>query len=252
MRITVLGSGSGVAVSDRGASAYVIETGDALYLMDTGDGVARQVVRSAVDHERIRCVFISHTHPDHAAGLFSLLQLMHLTGRKKSLRIFLPRGVIPRFGSVFPCFQIFREKWPFRFEILPIVEGVIFDEEGFRLSAISNGHLTGNREYAEGAGLGVDSYSFRVEEEKTGGVVYTSDVDALDHLRPYGASVRVLLSECVHVGVEEVIDFARSVGIPRVVFTHIPLTLEGRFLDGMRTPDDLTVEMAEDGYVIEV
>jgi ribonuclease Z len=87
MKLTVLGSASGVPVPERNSSSYWIETSESAYLIDAGDGAARQIVRFGLNANRLEGVFISHMHSDHASGLFMLLQLMYQTGRKEPLRI---------------------------------------------------------------------------------------------------------------------------------------------------------------------
>ena len=252
MKITVLGSASGMAVPHRNASAYLLEVERHLYLIDAGDGVSQQLVRFGVDHNKIDCVLISHTHPDHAAGLFALLQLMHLTGRRTPLRIYLPQGVLPGFNSIFPYFHIFREKWPFRFELIPISKGTLLEEDGLRISAIPNGHLSGGGKIAEKSGVGSDSYSFRFTQKEDGEVIYTSDVDSLAHLNENTSRVDLLISECYHVSVEEVRDYARSAGINRVILTHIRPEWEGVTLSAKQQQESPVVEFANDGHVIEV
>jgi len=252
MKITVLGSASGMAVPQRNASAYLVETKRRLFLIDAGDGVSQQLVRFGLDHNRIDTVFISHTHPDHAAGLLGLLQLMHLTERKTLLRIYLPQGVLPGFDSIFPYFYIFQEKWPFRFELIPISEETLLDEDGFRMSAIPNGHLSGNRQIAKKFGVGSDSYSFCFSEKEKGTIIYTSDVDSLTHLTKSSRGADVLISECYHVSIEKVRTFARAAGIYRVILTHIPPELEKTATSEKQQVGSPVVEFASDGYVIEV
>lgn len=252
MKVTVLGSASGMAVPHRNPSSYLVESDHRLYLIDTGDGVAQQLVRLGIDHNRINSVFISHTHPDHAAGLFMLLQLMHLTGRKTPLHIYLPQGVLPGFNSIFPFFQIFREKWPFRFELLPISSGIVLEKNGFRLSAILNSHLSGNNLIAEKFGMKSDSYSFLFSNRKNGTVIYTSDIDSFDYLKGISSRVDLLISECYHLDIEEIINFAHETSISRVVLTHIPPELEGISIPKKSPYDSIKVSLASDGYVIEV
>ena len=60
MKITVLGSGSGLPTAERNSSAYWIETLEHVYLIDAGDGVARQLIRYGCNTNRLNHVFISH------------------------------------------------------------------------------------------------------------------------------------------------------------------------------------------------
>lgn len=250
MKITILGSGSSFSVPHRNPSAYLIEVDKRLYLIDAGEGVSRQLVRYGKDLRRITCIFISHTHADHVAGLIPLLQQMHLIERKEPINIFLPRGVLPGFHMVFPYFQVFQEKYPFRFELFSISAETIIEENKFRISAIPNKHLAVNSRIAEKIGIGCDSYSFHLSSDHNGDVIYTSDIDSLDHLANSSLKAKVLISECMHVSVEKVIEFAHNAGISRLIFTHIPPELESK-IPRIKKPESMTVEFANDGDVIE-
>jgi len=252
MKVTVLGSSSGVAVPHRHGSAYWVESQDNLYLLDCGEGAAGQLVRYEKDYNRILGIAISHTHPDHVSGLFTLLQLMHLTGRKNPLAIYLPSGLVPGFASVFPCVQIYREKWPFPFELKPIVRGTFLDKNGFQLEAIPNHHLDGNPKWDEKSSLEAESFSFYFLEKGNGAAMYTSDVDSLAHLDPAHVKADVLLSEYTHIGLEEILAFANSAKIPQVILTHIPPERESALSQIPHQHGSITVDIAHDGYLIEV
>ena len=253
MKITVLGSASGIAVSHRNPSSCIVETKHRVYMIDVGDGTVRQMLKYGFDPNSIHCIFISHTHPDHASGLFSLLQMMRLSNRTSPLDIYLPRGVLPGFESIFPYFQIYQEKWDFRFHLLPIQSGFLYDRDGFQLSAIANNHLKGNLPLAEKLGMGADSYSFRFQESDDNAIIYTSDIDTLDHLRSTNGGETVLISECTHVAVDEIVDFAVSAGIDRIVLTHVPPELEGNSSNNnTRNRQYPNIEFASDGFNIEV
>ncbi len=252
MKLIVLGSASGMVVPDRTCSAYLVEVDSKAYLIDAGEGVARQLVRYHVDPDQIGEVFISHVHSDHLSGLFMLLQWMHMSQRKKNLQIYLPQGVLPGFQSVLSYFHIFQDKWPFRFQFHPISEGIVFNLHGFQLSAVSNGHLSGNQNSADRAGVGSDSYSFILSEEGREKVVYTSDVDSLTHLRIHQEGVGILISECAHLSVNDVVDFAQQSGIPRIILTHIPPEKENLVLSDKQNPMSPAIEWAFDGLVVEV
>jgi ribonuclease BN (tRNA processing enzyme) len=252
MKLIVVGSASGLPVPDRNSSAYWIETLTGAYLIDAGDGTARQLVCLGLDANLLEGVFISHMHSDHASGLFMLIQLMHQTGRKNPFRIYLPEGVLPGFESVFPYFQIFREKWPYDFPLLPVSEGTFFRSGKFEMTAVLNRHLFQNNSCAEKVGIGTDCYSLAFREDLDKSVVYTSDIDSLDHLSGWSHKTELLISECTHVDIETVIRFAKSKTIPRIVFTHIHPEIEKIKDRYSRRSDPPSIEFANDGDSFEV
>ena len=252
MKLTFLGTASGMPDLDRNPSAILVEAVDGAFLFDAGEGAAHRMLRSGIAADRIDAVFISHTHPDHAAGIPGLLQWMHLCGRTKPLSVFLPAGILRRFKSVIPAFLLNQGKWTFKFHLFQMGGGTVYEKEEFRIEAVPNNHLAPGRTYEEQLKKGLDSLSFCIHESIDRKVVYTSDVDGLDHLGAVAAMANVLISECQHVEVEDVLDFARQNRIGRVVFTHIPREMKPPAASGRERGDGLTVAFAKDGDAFEV
>ena len=123
MRITILGSASGLPVTDRNPSGLLFETASESVLIDAGEGSVRQILRYEYDLDRIVSVVISHTHVDHVSGLFMVLQYFHLTNRERPFRIYLPAGVMPSFPKILPVLQLFKEKWSYTVEFIPLSDG---------------------------------------------------------------------------------------------------------------------------------
>ena len=105
---------------------------------------------------------------------------------------------------------------------------------------------------AKDQGLDCDSYSFRISEKEDNDIIYTSDVDSLTHLRPDPGKTQILITECTHVSLAEIIDFACSAGINRVVLTHIPPEFEEDIISIHGQQESIKIEVAKDGLVIEV
>jgi len=250
MKLRILGSASGDPVLHRHASAVRIDSGTLQLLVDAGDGVARQFVRYHIDPCTLDAVIISHTHPDHAGGLFMLLQRMYIAKRSQSLKIFLPGGLLPGFHNIFPYFNIFTERWPFQFELNPIESGIFFEDRGFRAEAVLNGHVAHYQEFASRHGIQAEAFSFSFSDTNGKKMIYTADIDRIDRLTSIADGTQLLLSECTHVDPEEVIRFAVHHQIGRVVFTHIDPDLEGAV---RRLQSDQTdVRVTRDGEIIEL
>ncbi|MBN2102479.1 ribonuclease Z [bacterium] len=250
MKIRVLGSSSGEPVPQRNASAYLLESGSLKVLIDAGDGVSKQIIRYHIDPCLINSVLISHTHPDHAGGLVLLLQQMYISKRKKPLVIYIPGGVLPGFQDIFPYFNIFKEKWPFTFELKPIMEGLVFKDHQIQIEAVKNGHVSQYQQYASRHGITAESFSFAFTDVNGRKLVYTADIDEIQYLRSAAVNTHILLSECTHIKPDHIIHFAMRLNIDRVIFTHIPPELETSIYT-IQSPV-IDVSAVKDGDVIEV
>lgn len=63
---------------DRRQSGILLEVDSRFYLFDCGDGVPSALWNDpGVDLHALDAVFLTHRHPDHAGGVFSLLLLVH-------------------------------------------------------------------------------------------------------------------------------------------------------------------------------
>ena len=124
IRITLLGTVSGIPSTDRNHPAVCIEYFSTSYhclLFDCGENTQVQLMKSGISFMSIDKIFITHWHADHFAGLIPLIQTMNLEGREKDLFIFAPeaekfvRKILelsyykPRFG-VIPINVDFEEK----------------------------------------------------------------------------------------------------------------------------------------------
>jgi ribonuclease BN (tRNA processing enzyme) len=95
MKLTILGSGTGVPSLDRSAPAYLLEVRDMRCLVDCGSGTLRQLLRAGTSCDVIDAVFVTHTHPDHIGDLVPLIHALKLdldSPRCKPLHLFGPPG----------------------------------------------------------------------------------------------------------------------------------------------------------------
>jgi len=248
-----LGSASGMPVPQRASSSYLVEVGERGYLFDMGEGCSSSLLRMGVDQVSIVAGFISHMHPDHSSGLPLLLQLMHLSGRKIPFEVWLPAEAREGVEVCLRTFYIFPERLSFPLNLLPIGANPIYHKEGFLVSAFPNHHLQGYRQVAD-PGQNLESYSFEIE---AGGKVvdYSGDIGSLTDLERFVSSPHLLITECMHTDLEELLGFVSQQGIRKTLLTHIPLQLEGKERHIKALAERLGVggvRMAYDGLRIEL
>ncbi|MBF0447417.1 MAG: MBL fold metallo-hydrolase [Magnetococcales bacterium] len=103
MKITILGSGTGIPSLQRCAAGYLLqtETGEH-FLIDCGTGILRQLEQVQVGFARLDGLFVTHTHSDHIGDLTALVHAFRLPGlpRQKPFYIFGPAGFIDFFDRI--------------------------------------------------------------------------------------------------------------------------------------------------------
>ena len=94
LELIVLGSASGMPDPDRAHASLALRRAGDVWLLDAGEGVSRSMLRWGLDPHEIREIYITHCHPDHCAGLFMILQYLHMEGSTQQVNIYLPGGAI--------------------------------------------------------------------------------------------------------------------------------------------------------------
>ncbi len=95
MKLTILGSGTGVPLLERGSPGYLLSVHTGEYLIDCGSGTLRQLIRAGSSYKLLDAVFITHTHPDHIGDLIPLIHALKATPafrRESPLYLYGPSG----------------------------------------------------------------------------------------------------------------------------------------------------------------
>jgi ribonuclease BN (tRNA processing enzyme) len=255
-QIIILGSSSGLASAKRSCSSFVLETSDGIYLFDCGEGTTRSLLQNEVDLERINNIFISHGHSDHFIGLPILLQYYHLKKRREELNVFLPSELVLGLKNLLNVVYLFPEELPFILNLIPIRKNPIFENSSLKVEAFLNSHLVKNQNFIQEQNLPnkMESFSFVINLSGRK-IVYSGDIASLADLEKICLNVDVLLTECMHVEIEKILELAQVNKVKRIIFTHIPDELEDKLetLQTMFAKYGLEeVKFAFDGMVIEL
>ncbi len=73
MKITFLGTGSWNLQPDRMGPSLLVEDDGVSIMVDCGEGAGRRLLAAGKNIDDIDAIFITHTHPDHIAGILPLL-----------------------------------------------------------------------------------------------------------------------------------------------------------------------------------
>lgn len=103
VEVVVLGSGTGIPHSRRGAPGLAILGGGELIAVDLGPGALRALPRAGLDYRHLRRVLFTHYHPDHVADIVALLFASRYR-RQGELQLLGPPGlaeIVRGFQAVF-------------------------------------------------------------------------------------------------------------------------------------------------------
>jgi ribonuclease Z len=115
-------------------------------MFDCGENVQRQMMEAKVSFHRKMKVFITHLHGDHVLGLPGLLQTMALLDRKEPMQIYGPAGLKDFLVCTKETLN-FCLNYPVEINQINS-EGVICDEEEYRVIATKSNHALESYAYA--------------------------------------------------------------------------------------------------------
>lgn len=219
MKLTILGSGTGVPNGERNSAGYFIETADARVMLDCGAGAVHALARYALPWERMTHLFVSHFHVDHIGELASLFFAfrhgLH-TARSEPLTVLGPRGLDDVIAGLKQAFgsTLFDTRFPVELQILAPGDRVVLGPET-TLSVAKTPHT-------------VESLAVRIDS-RGGSVCYTGDTGYSEELASFFSETNALISECsfrarregvAHLSIEDAAKLAAKAKAARLVVTH--------------------------------
>ncbi len=227
MKLTFLGTASGLPVLNRSHSALLVQQNDESILLDAGEGVSHALLRTDVNLDSITRVYISHTHADHVIGIPMLLQMLYLKERKEPLTIYCPSDRCDWLIRLLEGLFIVSDKWTFPFDVLPLPLSGETLQKNVELRFYETNHLTKVRLLASSRGYGASAYGFILREGEVS-VVISSDVESINDVSDVCSDAHLLIIECTHVPVDAIFNFVQKKENLRVIITHIPPEIETR------------------------
>ncbi|NDD28632.1 MAG: ribonuclease Z [Proteobacteria bacterium] len=252
MRLTVIGSGTGVPWQGRGPAGYLVEAAGRSMLFDCGPGTLERVNRFGHDWKAIDRIFLTHHHPDHSADLVAFLFAGNWAAEQRTrdpLRVRGPRGTsafVEALHRLFPGLAWKRARtlvddWDGGGECAEddvVVKGLPVDHADLQALAFSIEHAGKTLVYSGDTG----ETSRIVEAARNADtlVVECSFPNAITHVTSHltaGGAGRV----------------AAAAGVRRVVLTHFYPECEGvDIVAECREAFSGEIVLARDGLVIDI
>ena len=251
MKITILGSGTGVPRKERAAPGYFIEAGEQRALLDSGSGTLRRLAEIGGDYRTLNAIFYTHTHPDHIADFVPLLFALKYTPdfvREKPLLVYGPVGMKAFYQKAIRLFGNWLAELPFEMPILELTDNDLTWEHLNVHSAMMN--------HSEGA-LG-----FRFGDKKGHSFVFSGDTDVTPNLPELARETDLLLLECSfpddqkvagHLTPTEAGVLAEEARAKRLILTHFyPPCDDSDSLSVVKHYFSGEARLAQDGMVVGV
>jgi ribonuclease Z len=145
IKLTFLGTSDQIPSASRNHAAILLSYEGENILVDCGEGTQRQFRKARLNPCKITRVLITHWHGDHVFGLPGILSTLALSGYKKTLYIYGPRGTKEFFRKLL---DVFRFDKSYKIDVQE-VSGRFFETKDFYLEAESMEH-----------GIPCNAYSF--------------------------------------------------------------------------------------------
>jgi len=132
INVTMLGTSGSAPAKNRSLPSVAVEHDGSIFLFDCGEGTQLQMLRYGVNSSRVKAVFITHLHGDHAIGFAGLIRTMALNRRTAPLYVFVPAGYE---DGIKALVDFDRALIGYKIIIKGIASGMIYKEDEIAVSA---------------------------------------------------------------------------------------------------------------------
>ena len=177
MKVTLLGTGTGIPQAGRSQSAILVEAQKPL-LLDCGAGTLLRLEQAGIDIEELKTVVLTHLHLDHVSDLLALANARYLR-RLPGLEVYGPVGTAAWLETLHSTFPYLDKMEVTVHEVCPMDDFFIEDFDIF----------------AEEAKHSVTALAYRIEaEDKV--LIYSGDTEPSSRIAALAEGADLLIHEC--------------------------------------------------------
>lgn len=224
-------------------------------MVDCGDSTSRALLNSGIDINEVDGILISHFHPDHFAGLPSLIVQMKMNNRKNELDIFTGKNQINFIRQFILNSGLIPERMNFKINYHQFTSNDPFDiKPNLKILPSSNNHLSELKNYPGYKNISFDSFSFMISENEKN-IVYTSDIGSVDDLYLFKKTYADLfIAESTHIPFHLLIEAFNKLNAGKLILTHIPDESESGLTNLVKEANDRSgrIIIASDGLEFDL
>ena len=172
------------------------------------------------------------------------------------MNVYLPEEAVAGVWNYLSSCYLFPEKITPRLILHPVTPDFRVEDQGVSIRVHPNRHLMGSESVIRELNYPNKMQSFCYVVDISGKkIVYSGDIESARDLADIISDADLLISECFHVTVDELLPLALEKKVRSVLLTHIPPELEGKETEILHKARKLTFErltIAHDGLVVEV
>lgn len=252
MKIIFLGTGSAKTNLARAHSSILVSSNKKYSLIDCGDGIPIQLAKFGININNIESVIISHNHPDHLSGLFTLINQMKIIGRNKSLNIYGDSLFVANFWNVMNTFHLYKETISFKIVLKVLKDNCrIIPLHGINVKCKKNSHIKRKEVLQKYPSSVFNSFSFLIEGTKNN-IFYTADIGSEKDLLLFQKyRIDYLIADCFHISIAQIISMIPNLKPKRTILTHIEESdYKKKIAHSIKKDSDIMV--ADDGMELPV
>lgn len=266
MRVTVLGSASGISMPGRAHASVAVECRGGLYLFDLGEPVGRELLARGLPVADLKAAFVSHMHSDHVGGLFQFVKNLHLYHNHPEylpqvdrIAIGIPAEAVAAVRAFLVATYMLPERMRVKVDIIHVRRGRVYDDGNVTVTAHPTTHLAEVMPFIEAhpeyRSLRGEAYSYDVSH---GGkrTFYSGDLGSVSDIVDAAGGADLVVLEFGHLlPLEDNLARLKGLGIGKVLLTHIFPDYNDRPEELQRIADAVLpgiVTVARDGTSVEI